>query len=696
LVNWSNQRHIKVSTVYEGNTWAQEVYYDSARGLYVVYWASNLYPTTTTAGRSYTSTYNRMMMATTRDFVTFTPAQPWVDVKRGTGLGIIDATVIADHDTDGDTYYRFEKDEASMTIREEKSTDLLATVSGALPTASSSPGWQLIKEKVGIGQPNQWGGTVIGAEGPLAFKANPGDVNTGAGTGTADTWFLFMDQPSYHGGKGYVPFTSTDLGSGEWTSVATSSALPTSPRHGTVLPVTQQEYERLLANLQPDLLTESIDPVSVSTRQGVAPALPATVTVHFADGSSSAHPVVWDDIDPAAYAAPGTFTVSGSAVAGSSIEAQATVKVTDALDPVVTIAASPGGPNGQNGWYTSASVPVTVSATDETAVASVDTALDGGAWSTTVGASVSLAVAGDGSHEIKARATDTTGNVSAATSSTVKIDSTNPVSKAVVDEQGRKITLVADDSTSGVAEVEYRLGASGAWNTYTAPLTFGTAAATVSYRSVDKAGNVEILNTAVLPKVGVTLAATATAALISPTVTVYGTSAKVTVRVSGAGGTPTGTVRVLDGNTVVGTAALTGGRATVVLAATIKVGGHRLVVRYSGDARFDVSADVVNLTVKRAPSSLAVSVSPTKVTTKTAATVTTTVRSTVKATGAVRVAVTKSGRAVVTRTATLTSSQRASAKLPALSAGTYRITVTYLGSTTVASSAKAVNLTVVR
>jgi hypothetical protein len=51
---------------------------------------------------------------------------------------------------------------------------------------------------------------------------------------------------------------------------------------------------------------------------------------------------------------------------------------------------------------------------------------------------------------------------------------------------------------------------------------------------------------------------------------------------------------------------------------------------------------------------------------------------------------------VVTRTATLTGSRRASAKLPALSGGTYRITVTYLGSTTVASSAKAVNLTVVR
>jgi hypothetical protein len=460
--------------------------------------------------------------------------------------------------------------------------------------------------------------------------------------------------------------------------------------------VTQEEYERLLATYQPDLLTDSIDPVSVSTRQGVAPALPATVTVHFADGSSSAQPVVWDGVDPAKYAAPGTFTVSGSAVAGSSIAARATVKVTDALDPVVTIAASPPSPNGQSGWYTSASVPVAVSATDETAVASVDTAVDGAAWSTTIGSSASLTVTGDGSHEIKGRATDTTGNVAAASSKVVMIDSTDPVSKAVVDEQGRTVTLVADDSTSGVARVEYRLGSSGAWTTYSAPIKVGTAAATVNYRSIDTAGNDEIVNTATVPKVGVTLAATATAALISPAVTTYGTSAKVTVRVSGAGGTPTGTVRVLDGKAVVGTASLSGGRATVVLSRTIGVGNHRLVVRYSGDARFDVSTDAVTLTVKKAAARVGVATSPRKVTTGTVATVSATVTSTVKATGAVRFVVARSGRNVVTKTATLASSQRASVTLPRLSAGSYRITVTYLGSATVASAAKAVNLTVVR
>ena len=46
------------------------------------------------------------------------------------------------------------------------------------------------------------------------------------------------------GGRGYVPFETTDLDSGTWTMVP-SYNLPSRPRHGTVLPVTAAEYNRL-------------------------------------------------------------------------------------------------------------------------------------------------------------------------------------------------------------------------------------------------------------------------------------------------------------------------------------------------------------------------------------------------------------------------------------------------------------------
>jgi arabinogalactan endo-1,4-beta-galactosidase len=54
--------------------------------------------------------------------------------------------------------------------------------------------------------------------------------------------------------------------------------------------------------------------VSVVTDQGAAPRLPATVkSLDTATGAITNVPVVWDAIDPASYAQPGTFTVHGVA-----------------------------------------------------------------------------------------------------------------------------------------------------------------------------------------------------------------------------------------------------------------------------------------------------------------------------------------------------------------------------------------------
>ncbi len=295
LVHWSDQRHVKVSSDLAGNTWAPEAFYDEEAGEYVVYWASALYPTSDVAGRDITTSYQRMMYATTRDFVTFSEPQVWVDVRRGTGRGTIDATVVRD----GDTYYRFLKDEAVMTPRQERSTDLRATVSGSLPTTSSSPGWQLVKDQVGVGQPNPWGGTYTQGEGPTVFRDNE----------VADRWYMFIDQPSYHGGRGYLAFRTDDIAGGDWQSVPTAD-LPSSPRHGTVIPVTQAELDTLRAAHQPDLLIESVADAAVTTREGTAPALPATVAAELGDGSTGQVEVRWDDVAPASYAAPGTFTVS--------------------------------------------------------------------------------------------------------------------------------------------------------------------------------------------------------------------------------------------------------------------------------------------------------------------------------------------------------------------------------------------------
>ena len=105
LVNWSGQRHVKVSPDTAGNTWAPEAHYDAKIGAYVVYWASKIYADNDPSHAG--GTHNKMMYSTTRDFRTFSEAKVWNDP----GDSVIDSTVIKE----GDTYYRFTKDEARVS-----------------------------------------------------------------------------------------------------------------------------------------------------------------------------------------------------------------------------------------------------------------------------------------------------------------------------------------------------------------------------------------------------------------------------------------------------------------------------------------------------------------------------------------------------------------------------------------------------
>ncbi|PUA80171.1 immunoglobulin-like domain-containing protein [Nocardioides currus] len=588
LVHWSDQRHVKVSSDFAGNTWAPEAFYDEEAGEYVVYWASALYPTTDVAGRDINTSYQQMMYATTRDFVTFSDPQPWIDVKRGTGRGMIDATVVKD----GDTFFRFVKDEAVMTPRQERSTDLRATVTGSLPTTTSAPGWQLVKEQVGVGQPNPWGGTYTQGEGPTVFRDNE----------VEDRWYMFIDQPSYHGGRGYLAFRTDDIASGTWTSVPTAD-LPSSPRHGTVIPVTQAELDTMRAAYQPDLLVESVGDVAVTTREGTAPVLPATVTAEMGDGTTREVGVRWDDVAPAAYAAPGTFTVTGTVVRGSADRPVATVTVTDAADPVVTLGA--GTADGDDGWWVTDPVSATATATDASGVATVSVSVDDAPWTRSDGATASTPVAGDGTHTVRARALDTTGNASTVESLEVRIDATDPVSRATADTD-RTVTIRSADATSGVRRTEYRVG-SGAWTAYAGPFAAGSAAA-IDYRAIDRAGNVEPTNTLAVPAPGAEPATTSIAASGAATAR-WGATAPLAVRVTGPTGVPSGTVRVVSGDRLVGSGQLVDGRLRLALDTTaLGAGTHALRVRYDGSAAHAAASTTTTLRVLRAGSTTTVRV----------------------------------------------------------------------------------------
>ncbi|MDO4563254.1 MAG: glycoside hydrolase family 88 protein [Clostridia bacterium] len=79
--------------------------------------------------------------------------------------------------------------------------------------------------------------------------------------------------------------------------------------------ITAQEVMSLYETTNPTLsivkAISSVESVSVSTVEGTAPTLPATVRVTFNTDETENLAVVWDAIDASSYAQAGTFTVSG-------------------------------------------------------------------------------------------------------------------------------------------------------------------------------------------------------------------------------------------------------------------------------------------------------------------------------------------------------------------------------------------------
>ena len=122
--------------------------------------------------------------------------------------------------------------------------------------------------------------------------------------------------------------------------------LPTSPRHGTVLPVTAAEYERLLRAYAPNLLIESVDSVNALTEAGDAPTLPTTVTVApMAPAVPSASPGTPSTqlISKAgAFTVSGTLDTTATLTDGTAATATATVTV-EATEVLWLAGKSPRG-----------------------------------------------------------------------------------------------------------------------------------------------------------------------------------------------------------------------------------------------------------------------------------------------------------------------------------------------------------------
>jgi hypothetical protein len=206
LVNWSEPRLVTVAPEDAGCTWAPEAVYDSETGDYLVFWAS------TTARDEFAK--HRILGARTSDFRSF--CEPFIYIEKPNT--VIDTTIVQD----GDSYYRFTKDEKFKAITMEKSPRIAGPWTDV-------EGFSLAK--------------LQGYEGPACFLLQP------AAGDRPPVWTLILDH--YARGRGYQPYVTSDLASGKFEE-ADDFRFPFRLRHGSVLPVSQAEYDRLNARFGPE------------------------------------------------------------------------------------------------------------------------------------------------------------------------------------------------------------------------------------------------------------------------------------------------------------------------------------------------------------------------------------------------------------------------------------------------------------
>ncbi len=197
LVNWSEQRMVEVGTPDAACAWAPECIYDDTKGDYFVYWSSR-------CGFD-NHEKQRIYSAHTKDFVTFT--EPRLYIERD--FSVIDTSMIKA----GDKYYRFTKDHDKAQIFME---------------VSDAPEGEF-KEIESFSMRGE-----SGYEGPTAYKMNG-----------EDKWCVLMD--AFATDKGYQPYLTEDLDSGIFAPQEGFNT-PDPFRHGTVMPITDEEYNRLVTD----------------------------------------------------------------------------------------------------------------------------------------------------------------------------------------------------------------------------------------------------------------------------------------------------------------------------------------------------------------------------------------------------------------------------------------------------------------
>jgi hypothetical protein len=219
LSDWSEPWLAEVSPPDAGNTWAPEVTFDESTQSYLVYWASKLWGD---AELRDGNTYNRMLSSTTADFRSFAPAEVWFDP----GHDVIDSTVVRE----SGEYFRFTKDERAANQSTPSGKFITLDKSHVL----ASTNYRFVADGIGRSADGSLDTGLERGEGPIIVRAND---DSG--------WYLLIDE---FGLRGYQLFFSPTIDAQFW-QLLPLGGLPPECRHGSILPITQSEWDSLTPRL---------------------------------------------------------------------------------------------------------------------------------------------------------------------------------------------------------------------------------------------------------------------------------------------------------------------------------------------------------------------------------------------------------------------------------------------------------------
>ncbi len=206
LVHWSEEEMISVGEDGMGCVWAPDVLYDAEHGDFILHWSS---PVSAKGKKKMAIWYRR-----TGDFASWSePELLW----QKEDAGVIDSAMYEEKGK----YYLFVKSDHNPSR-----VILLRAPHATGPF-----------ERVSAFDDAMEGGAEGVYEAPTAVRTEDGK------------WCLFLDYYGVHGaGQGYVPFVAESLESGRFVRSDVQFSFPFGFKHGTILPISQQEYERMKAH----------------------------------------------------------------------------------------------------------------------------------------------------------------------------------------------------------------------------------------------------------------------------------------------------------------------------------------------------------------------------------------------------------------------------------------------------------------